>query len=75
MQMKSQLNQMMLSLKQKDDIITQQNQKLSQFGNPNPAMGFNFNTQNQAPLMPPSQGNMYGINPNVNSYNQNFLAK
>lgn len=31
MQMKSQLNEMMLSIKQKDEIINQQNMKLSQF--------------------------------------------
>jgi len=31
MQMKNQLGQMMISLKQKDDIINQQNLKISQF--------------------------------------------
>jgi hypothetical protein len=73
MQMKTQLNQMMMSLKQKDEIINQQNLKLSQIDRSNPQMGMNNF------MGSPQIGNMFP-NPQINAYgnlaqmNQNFLG-
>jgi hypothetical protein len=71
MQMKAQLSQMMNNLKQKDDIITQQNVKLSQFNN----IGFQGQGQVQGQQINNNLGNTipmnyHPINNDINSMNK-----
>ncbi len=73
---------MMMSLKQKDDVISQQNMKLSQFGSPNSQMAVGFNGSNNFMAGPQNsnmlnnpQNNMYGMPSQIQGISQNFLGK
>ena len=72
MQMKSQLSQMMFSLKQKDDIINQQNMKLSLVNGNNLMNGYpnmnQYNPNMQSQFKNNLRGTQNGFLPN----NQNF---
>jgi hypothetical protein len=72
MEMKSQLSQMMMSLKQKDEIINQQNLKLGQIDRSTPQLGMNnYMAGQQIGNIFPSQMNSFGGMPQIN---QNFLG-
>lgn len=76
MQMKSQLSSMMSSLRQKDEIINQQNQKLNQFGfggNSMNTMNTNMNAYQNTGFLSGPNPNMMNNNP-MQGINPNFMA-
>lgn len=71
MTMKTQLNQMMYSLKQKDEIINQQNLKLTHVA-PENNIGNNFSQYQPAYMNNPTNNGMYNHNQNMN---EGFLSR